>query len=354
MFLQIILVSLIIKNVHNHTPKNNSDVYITYQEHSELGNDKILEAKKDDIDKNKIKPKTQTDAVTENYEPTFEDIVFVPNEKPIIRNEDLINNEEIKIDDLMNRKYLNNVMEERKVVKTDSPNEHVLFITGKNKEDEEFNTDKVTKRNQRTKSIFDDISKVIKRKVNCSSLDCNNNQDPVCGGKAERNKIKYRLFLNECFFDKVNCAFKYNLNKYRKVNLTKCEQVAALNFEKPTYKLKTAPIKPANVNNTRRTFSSRRSLMIDIDGKFCSHSCPVSCTDDYDPRCAITSNGQMRVFANHCKLDFNSCLYRIVWHARPLSHCVGGRKADMQQNRRFISWMQQAGIVDKRGRLSIH
>ncbi|KPJ00398.1 hypothetical protein RR46_06988 [Papilio xuthus] len=323
MFLKIILVSLVIKNVHSHTPKNNSDVYITYQEHSELGNDKILEAKQDDIDKNKITPKTQTDAVTENYEPTFEDIVFVPNEKPIIRNEDLINNEEIKIDDLMNRKYLNNVMEERKVVKTDSPNEHVLFITGKNKEDEEFNIDKETKRNQRTKSIFDDISKVIKRKVNCSSLDCNNNQDPVCG-------------------------------EYRKVNLTKCEQVAALNFEKPTYKLKTAPIKPANVNNTRRTFSSRRSLMIDIDGKFCSHSCPVSCTDDYDPRCAITSNGQMRVFANHCKLDFNSCLYRIVWHARPLSHCVGGRKADMQQNRRFISWMQQAGIVDKRGRLSIH
>ncbi|CAH2217444.1 jg10548 [Pararge aegeria aegeria] len=131
-----------------------------------------------------------------------------------------------------------------------------------------------------------------------------------------------------------------------------CKNIGAHYLTRP-YAFKPVPLpqnEAANVE-TRRTFASRRSLNMGVDGSFCAHACPASCTEEYDPQCALSSSGQRKVFLNHCKLDYNSCLYKVVWHRRPLSECVGGKKADMTQNRGFIGWMQRVGIVDKKGRL---
>uniref|UniRef100_A0A2H1VEH8 SFRICE_008459 n=1 Tax=Spodoptera frugiperda TaxID=7108 RepID=A0A2H1VEH8_SPOFR len=99
------------------------------------------------------------------------------------------------------------------------------------------------------------------------------------------------------------------------------------------------------------TASTIQSMSMDAKGRFCSHTCPSSCPEDYDPECAISATGQKRVFMNHCKLDQNSCFYSVVWHRSPLSECVGGEKAHLHQTRGFVGWMQRVGILDKKGHL---
>ncbi|RVE40031.1 hypothetical protein evm_015319, partial [Chilo suppressalis] len=91
----------------------------------------------------------------------------------------------------------------------------------------------------------------------------------------------------------------------------------------------------------------------ELDGRFCSHLCPSSCPEQYEPECAVSNKGERRVFMNHCKLDYNSCSYGTVWQKRPLAECVGGKKADLTRNSAFIGWMQRVGIVDNKGRLKL-
>ncbi|KAF9406470.1 hypothetical protein HW555_013170, partial [Spodoptera exigua] len=103
---------------------------------------------------------------------------------------------------------------------------------------------------------------------------------------------------------------------YKPVELEKCKTVGTHNAERPF------SFQPRNYNfekvqtqtetpDGRRVHAKRRSLTLITDGVFCSHPCPVSCPEDYDPQCAISVTGQKRVFVNHCQLDYNSCFYGV-------------------------------------------
>ncbi|XP_050360270.1 uncharacterized protein LOC126780056 [Nymphalis io] len=316
----------------SHTQRNDSDVFITYAGHSDVERETV-QKQKIDIDK---APGTTDNVATE-------DIVFIPNDKPVIRNDDTI-----KIDDVINTRRVVDMM--RDSAMTEKPNQDILFITGKNNENNE--EQKITKKKVNNESNIKSNHR-IKYKLDCTNLDCNNTVQSICGGRRENSQWKFRLFLNDCYFRKVNCGFQYAVNRYDIVTMDKCDNIGG-HYPKVPYSYRPMSIfqpKELRNNETRRSFVSRRSLSLGIDGAHCEHTCPISCTEDYDPQCAVSSAGQRKVFINHCKLDQSSCIQNVAWYRRPLSECVGGKKADMNQNRGFISWMQRVGIIDRNGRL---
>ncbi|XP_050676372.1 uncharacterized protein LOC126973223 [Leptidea sinapis] len=277
----------------------------------------------------------------------LDEVVFIPNDKEDAKGETNLRNIMKGDDSIVG---LMNEVE----VETESPKEDIIFLSGKN--------DDVVHRIEEKQPENDKEHTTKKPKVvlDCKDLNCNNNKASVCGGKEEEHKWKFRLFLNDCYFRKVNCAFKYEYNsKYLFASLATitCSQMLFVILSAPYFEFQPPRSRPQEqihnqLNETRRMFSSRRSLSFGIDGQFCAHACPISCTEDYDPQCAVSSSGHRQVFLNHCKLDYNSCLNRIVWRRQPLSKCIGGKKADMRQNRGFIGWLQRVGIVDKKGRLA--
>lgn len=93
---------------------------------------------------------------------------------------------------------------------TESTIDNVVFVTGRN--EEKFVTEESVAEEKNVNK-----GKVRKElnipKLNCNDVKyCNNTIKSVCGGKIEHKRWKYRLFLNECFFRKVNCAFKQEIN----------------------------------------------------------------------------------------------------------------------------------------------
>ncbi|KAJ8704809.1 hypothetical protein PYW08_012129 [Mythimna loreyi] len=310
---------------------------------------------------------TTPSTTTKVYEEeATESVVFVPNNPPPdLKDEEdyLYDGHGLRIKDVMSMKTVHDAMNKdfHAEKKDDTPAEDIVFITGKNHDFEKPPPEEKPRRRNNNNNNYnnyyrrDEIEDVVteKPKLNCKNLNCNNTINSVCGEKFVENNWKTRLFMNDCYFRKVNCGFKYEVNRYKQVELTRCKNHRA-HYETP-FSFKPRPYaydKPeAKPKETRRSSSSRRSMAKNLDGAFCSHPCPVTCTDDYDPQCAVSGTGQKRMFLNHCKLDLNSCFYGVVWHKKPLSDCVGGRKADMRQNRGFIGWMQRVGIVDKSGRL---
>nr|XP_032514773.1 uncharacterized protein LOC116768207 [Danaus plexippus plexippus] len=235
----------------------------------------------------------------------------------------------------------------------ESPLGEILFISGRNNENVEkpLAFEKKTELNKNSEIIRTSRKKTSNKKLNCKNLDCNSTVSSVCGGKEENKQWKYRLFLNDCFFRKVNCGFQNEINRYSVVSMDYCKGIARHGSRVPIPMYMPGPrLKDKNID-TRRSIVSRRSLTKSVEGRNCDHECPASCTDDYKPQCAINAAGAKKVFLNHCQLDLNSCSHKLAWHLRPLSECVGGRKADMTQNRGFIGWMQRVGIVDKKGKL---
>ncbi|CAK1554299.1 unnamed protein product [Leptosia nina] len=315
----------VIYTYSSHIDKNNSDVIITYEGHNEA--ERVL--KQGDVILNEDSKYTTEDTSSFQTEPN--DIVFIPNEREVVRNED----KHVRIDDLMQKTNIHNIM--KVSTNTESPTEDIIFISGKNNE----NVEKTVQEKPQVKS---NPAKPIR--IDCTNLDCNSTMQSVCGEKEEDRKLRYRVFLNECYFRKVNCAFKHQNNRYRSVSMEYCKNIGGRVLPKPYMSKPSVEIKL----DTRR-FSSRRTLNMGVDGTFCGHACPTHCTEEYDPQCAVSASGEWRVFVNHCQLDFNSCLHGAVWQRRPLSECVGGKKADMRQNRGFIGWLQRVGIVDKRGKL---
>ncbi|XP_063835965.1 uncharacterized protein LOC135085139 [Ostrinia nubilalis] len=358
MWYQIITITTLAITSDCHTPKNNSDVIVTYAGHAEANVETKFEPKP-------IPEKPETTSTTEHVKimipesytaettPFFEDdtesVVFVPNEKPVFRNDDY-RADRMSIGDIVMRKSVGDILSDKNIrVASESPNEQILFISGKNSEHADNTRRKETAYEPRTSA-----KETKKIGLDCSNLDCNNTLKSVCGGKMEHKTWRYRLFLNECYFRKVNCGFKYEVNRFRVMPDELCKPIGSHHSERPFVYNPPLPILPVEKPVPvvmRRSPSSRRSLNLEIDGSFCSHPCPTTCPDDYSPECAVTTKGQRKMFVNHCKLDFNSCSYGTVWHRRPLSECVGNKKADLRQNRAFIGWMQRIGIVDSKGRL---
>ncbi|XP_050556568.1 uncharacterized protein LOC118280905 [Spodoptera frugiperda] len=286
-------------------------------------------------------------------------VLFVPNVGSARRDDGYLDG--IKIKDLLMMtplpEVMNNRFHDEKTL--DAQKEDVVFVVGKNGEG---NSDKKPDRNTNFNSNqvddYEDSETKVTRKPRliCSNLNCNNTINSICGGKMVNREWKYRLFLNECYLRKVNCGFKYEINRYKQVPPDKCQTVGAHLAERPfsftpkIYNFEKAEPKPESFDR-RKGFAARRSMSMDAKGRFCSHTCPSSCPEDYDPECAISATGQKRVFMNHCKLDQNSCFYSVVWHRSPLSECVGGEKAHLHQTRGFVGWMQRVGILDKKGHL---
>ncbi|XP_069364196.1 uncharacterized protein [Maniola hyperantus] len=354
-YFYFILVKHVLLIRCSHIDKNNTDIFITYSGHSDLERpipEPVLPVSGKPITEEK---KESVKEITV-YEDTTEGVVFIPNDKPVFRNEDIFHSDGVHISDVMDSRRVGSSVRggEIRITETEAPKTDVLFVSGKNKENIEKPA-QYDKKQERQDSTVIKKTKINKNRLNCTNINCNNTVNSVCGGKEENKKMKYRLFLNDCFFRKVNCGFQNAVNRYEIVPIENCKDIGAHYLTRPyVFKPKPLPAQKEVANvETRRSFSSRRSLNMGVDGSFCGHACPASCTEDYDPQCAVSSSGQRRMFLNHCKLDHNSCMYKVVWHRRPLSECVGGRKADMTQNRGFIGWMQRVGIVDRKGRLML-
>ncbi|KAL4712086.1 hypothetical protein ACJJTC_008669 [Scirpophaga incertulas] len=347
MWYQALMLLRIIITVHCHTPANNSDVIISYSGHSEVEFPLVPKP---------IEPDSTTvPEVPTNYDQD-KDVVFVPNDAP---NKDVIRNERMNIENILSnniKKTVSDLIQEKDIrIENEPPKQDILFIQGRNNENEHVEnkkTPEVKQKKPRTTTA---------KTLDCSKLDCSNNLGEVCGGKIEHKQWRYRLFLNECFFRKVNCNFRYEENRFQLMPIEKCKSVGA-HYNIPPIVRKSFQPRPSDKHppstapsvNRRQAFVSRRSLSIDLNGAFCSHPCPISCPEQYEPECAVSNSGVRKVFANHCKLDFNSCLHGGVWYRRPLADCVGGKKADLTQNSAFIGWMQKVGIVDNKGRLNLN
>ncbi|XP_052748437.1 uncharacterized protein LOC128200134 [Galleria mellonella] len=354
MFLNYIFLYYIFYLTESHTPNNNSDVIITYSGHAEANVESprdMAKPKTITIEKNNLIPKSFLTTI--DYTET-DDVLFVPNEKKVHRiDEEFKDPNVMNIGDVVMKKTVGDVLGDKGInVETERPKD-ILFISGKNNENIEKSELRERDRRNNTRRSGKGTKPIS---LDCTDLDCNNTIKSLCGGKIEHKKWKYRLFLNECYFRKVNCNFKYAENRYTQVREEFCNNIAAhYSFKPYVYKFEEPVEKKEKTDiSARRSYSSRRSQNKGIDGHFCSHACPISCPEDYNPECALSNTGLRKVFANHCKLDYNSCAYRLVWQRRPLAECVGGKKADLQQNRGFIGWMQRIGIVDNRGRLVLY
>ncbi|CAH1642682.1 unnamed protein product [Spodoptera littoralis] len=302
-----------------------------------------------------IKPVTTT--TVEMSEEQTDAVIFLPDVRTGRRDDGYIDGMHIK--DLLMKplpEVMNNKFHEEKLL--DAQKDAVVFVAGKNGE---IDTDKKqdTNANYNSNQVddYEDPNTKVPPipRLNCSNLDCNNIIHSICGGKIVNREWKYRLFLNDCYFRKVNCGYKYKVNRYIRLPLDKCKTTGTHQVERPfsftpkIYNFDKVETKPESL--IRKGYASRRSMTMTAKGEFCSHPCPAACPDNYDPECAISATGQKRVFMNHCKLDENSCFYSVVWHRSPLSVCVGGDKANIHQSRSFISWMQRVGILDAKGHL---
>ncbi|XP_063899428.1 uncharacterized protein LOC110378954 [Helicoverpa armigera] len=367
-WIPVLIPTLIINR--SYCEDNKTDIFVQYSGHAEAA---YLERATPISTQN---PSPTTDlsttirisnpvSTTIRYSDETESVVFVPND----RDRRIDSDDEgrgMRIKDIMNMRTVHDAMNKNFHVEknADTPNEDIVFISGKN-----HDTEKVREREEsgrRSEFQYNNVEDqynqyneedfIIKTKLNCSDLDCNNTIRSTCGAKYVNNEWRYRLFLNDCYFRKVNCAFKYEVNRYKQVTVDRCKTIGAHYMDRGfPYQPKPYPEKPVDKVefDTRKVSASRRSMTMNYNGQFCSHPCPLSCPEDYDPQCAASNTGQKRVFLNHCKLDHNSCFYGVVWHKRPLAECIGHKKADMRSNRGFIGWMQRVGVVDKKGRLVI-
>ncbi|XP_041983656.1 uncharacterized protein LOC121736500 isoform X1 [Aricia agestis] len=328
---------------------NDSNIIITRAGHSDI--DRIIPEK--------ITNKEEKQNIDQ---PIDSDVVFVPNS-------------ETRGNERHENYNINRVTErtiEKTVAEQSEQSKDVIFITGKNNEDvEKINKHTIQKQSETGRDVFvrgkekhNDV--VVQRKnmpLDCSNVICNNTLHSLCGERKDQGISKYRLFRNECYLRKVNCEFKDEFNRYVEVELEKCAKIAAHLPESPQEYVQNVPIITEEVrvpkrrinikkqNKIRRSFKSRRSLSMGVDGRACQHDCPTYCTDVYVPECALSSSGQQKVFLNHCKLDLDSCLRDTVWYRRPLYECVGRKRTQVEQNREFIVWMQRSGLIDKKGKL---
>uniref|UniRef100_A0A2A4J0D5 Kazal-like domain-containing protein n=1 Tax=Heliothis virescens TaxID=7102 RepID=A0A2A4J0D5_HELVI len=357
LWIPVLIPTLIIKS---NCDDNKTDIFVQYSGHAEA---EYLERSTPVSTTNVLSTTVPVSTTiptrvlgpssTTRYSEERESVVFVPNKERAESNE----GNGMRIKDIMMMKTVNDAMDKNfHVEKANNPNEDIVFISGKNHDTDKTREESGRRSETQYNHIEDtDEDFVIKTKLNCTDLDCNNTIRSVCGAKFLNNDWRYRLFLNDCYFRKVNCAFKYEVNRYKQVTVDRCKTIGAHYMDRAfPYQPKPYPIdKPTDKVefDTRQVVASRRSMTMNYNGQFCSHPCPISCPEDYDPQCAASGTGQKRVFLNHCKLDHNSCFYGVVWHKRPLAECIGHQKADMRQNRGFIGWMQRVGIVDKKGRL---
>lgn len=98
-----------------------------------------------------------------------------------------------------------------KLMFTENPHKDTVFISGKNND----NVEKHEIRRQKTEDVRPNPTKSTKIRqptLDCNHLECNNTVNSICGGREIEKKWKYRLFLNECFFRKVNCGFQHATN----------------------------------------------------------------------------------------------------------------------------------------------
>ncbi|XP_075989847.1 uncharacterized protein LOC142985516 [Anticarsia gemmatalis] len=366
--LPVLLPTLVIRTYCDNT--TSSDVVFHFAGHAEARSDEVRTVRSNVTEGTTEKvtqteatvifvtdtprPKRRSTTTTEYYEDDTESVVFVPNEAPIVRIEDEYDRHPVRLNDLMEKQTIGEVVDGGMRLETVAPPADILFIAAKNND---FQTETTTRKSRRNFDAHDEAYNPSPKprppkKLDCTNLDCNNTIKSVCGGKIVNRKWQYRLFLNDCFFRKVNCNFKYEMSRYIQVPSDRCRTIAS-HYGKPfAYKPKLFDLpKKTKEIGTRKSFSSRRSMSMNMNGEFCSHVCPVSCPEEYEPECAVSATGQRRVFMNHCEMDNNSCSFSVVWHKRPLAECVGGKKADMRQNRFFISWMQRVGILDNKGKL---
>ncbi|XP_059050339.1 uncharacterized protein LOC131845310 [Achroia grisella] len=354
MFISYVLLNCLFYSIESHTPKNDSDVLITYSGHAEAINEPINVLSQNSMDTSDYIKLSQPQSYMTTVNTAPDDIVFIPNEKEIQRNDQVNEKNVMNIGDYMVNKNVDDVLEGKGInFDTEAPKD-IFFISGKNNENVAKSEIKEKERDNHSGTRRSGKEKNKPILMDCNNLDCNNTVNSTCGGKIEHKKLRYRLFLNDCYFRKVNCNFKYAENRYTKVPNVHCQNIGVHYSVRPyVYKSeRVVAVEKKNIDlNARKSYSSRRSQNKDINGRFCSHRCPISCPDDYDPECAVSTTGRRKVFSNHCKLDYDSCTYSVIWQRRPLAECVGGKKADLQQNRGFIGWMQRVGIVDNRGRL---
>ncbi|XP_073966370.1 uncharacterized protein [Choristoneura fumiferana] len=360
-----------------HVARNDTDIVVTYEGHAEAvrpvpvpksGTDTGTERTDE-----KVVVMSDTDSdylehsnVKVQNEPTEgpEEVVFIPSGNrdggEYARRSNREREREFRVKDVMEKHTIGDIINDRVVqAETESPNEGILFISGKNNENMEQNIKKEEEAKINLKEV-----KEAAAPLDCRNLNCDHTLAAVCGVRLEQKKPRYRLFLNDCYFRKVNCGFSYEYNRYTVAPREKCATVGShypRRPDPPTFLPR--PPSPAATGRreeeppreTRRMMASRRALSTGVDGSPCSHPCPVHCPDDYTPECAITITAalsqQARVFLNHCQLDLHSCSTGSVWQRRPLADCVGNKKAEVQNNRAFIGWMQRVGIVDKKGRM---
>ncbi|KAG6462273.1 hypothetical protein O3G_MSEX013154 [Manduca sexta] len=249
-----VLVPVLIINTKCHTA-NNSDVIVINSGHADVVDQPqniINEPKTTETTENTklMIPETTT---TEAEIEATEDVVFVPNEKEVQRNFD---DDKMKIGDILYRKTVGDIMNDRNVrIETEAPNEDIVFISGKNNENIE------TSKIERNKEVnIQKKEKPKKKFIDCANLDCNNTLNSVCGVKKDNGHLKYRLFLNDCYFRKVNCNFKYEENRYKQIELERCRNIASHNTERPfSYNpMPLPPPRPSPMDKSRRSLSSRR------------------------------------------------------------------------------------------------
>lgn len=110
----LLLIPMLMTTKCDHTLKNQTDVIVTYSNHADAEPKPIQVETKTEIQI--IIPETPVtekmrDSTEGNEERDSDEVVFVPNEKEVERNEDyLMNSPRIRVEDFMARRTVDDVM----------------------------------------------------------------------------------------------------------------------------------------------------------------------------------------------------------------------------------------------------
>lgn len=142
---------------------------------------------------------------------------------------------------------------------------------------------------------------------NCDDIVCANVFDSVCGMSESKTGTQFiQKYKNMCYMRKTACELKSLLETYQVA-----DELCHIKKKK-----------------MRDPYGSRRVKDFSVIGahQACNHSCPIYCTDTYDPACAQIWKPNMdgssfRPMINHCHIDLFSCAAAVNVTIHPLGKC---------------------------------
>ncbi|KAJ8734719.1 hypothetical protein PYW08_013969 [Mythimna loreyi] len=169
----------------------------------------------------------------------------------------------------------------------------------------------------------------------CDDIRCSNIIDEVCAIAELKNRSSIKLqYQNICYMRKAACEEE---------SFVEVNQVEDELCYKPKRKMDATGFQGGD---------GRRVADFSIVGSHqaCNHSCPIACTEAYEPACALIWNRgktkyTLKMMLNHCHIDLFSCATGLNVTIDNLNSCLSNAVKMQLPFVKSVAAMNSLGLI---------